>query len=310
MEKQIRTAVDDFSAYSRLNPETRVHLREVLEREKKYHDSEKQPRFYSKALGDDSFAATSLWLERTRWPVTYKNVRRDILQAMTRLPIRAKVGSVETDYILGQGPLEGDPDLIIPRKDEKKIICFLSAVDAMLDRCELTAQNTSRVLLCWLASSRLDICQAKSFALKVEQNTRKRYRLFWKRFIAFTLQAYLLPDRIREQEVKINLNARITSQIKHIWEHHAWEDIDTTRLSWPRLQRLDQSPDVPQRYNYQDIEINPSSRFESPNNKDTSSTSGEESSDDYEISEEDDGNFGAALTSIQISQVRGCNLIT
>ncbi|KAF4442004.1 hypothetical protein F53441_11849 [Fusarium austroafricanum] len=150
-----------------------AHLREVLEREQQYLDAKTQPRFYSKALGDDSFAATSLWLERTRWPITYKNMRRDILQAMTRLPIHDKVGSVETDYILGQGPLEGDPDIIISTGDEEKIMCFLSAVDAMLDRCELTAENTSRVLLYWLASSRLDICQAKPFALKVEQNTRK-----------------------------------------------------------------------------------------------------------------------------------------
>jgi hypothetical protein len=209
MGKQSKTAVSDSPVQSELNPEMRAHLREVLEREQQYLDAKTQPRFYSKALGDDSFAATGLWLERTRWPITYKNVRRDILLAMTRLPIRDKVGSVEIDYILGQGPLEGDPDIIIPRKDEEKIMCFLSAVDAMLDRCGLTAQNTSRVLLCWLASSRLDICQAKPFALKVEKNTRKRYRLLWKRFIAFILRAYLLPDMIRKQEVKINLSARI-----------------------------------------------------------------------------------------------------
>ncbi|KAH7199215.1 hypothetical protein BKA60DRAFT_601312 [Fusarium oxysporum] len=273
---------------SKVSPETHALINEVLKRDKMYRDAETQPRFYSKALGDDSFAATSLWLERTRWPIIYKNVRRDILQAMTRLPIRAKDGSVETDYILGQGPLEGDPDIMIPRKDEEKIMCFLSAVDAMLDRCELTVENTSRVLLCWLASSRLDIYQAKPFALQVEQNTRKRYRLLWKRFIAFTLRAYLLSDMIRQQEVKINLNTRITSQIKYLWEHHAWENIDTMRPSWPSLQRLDQSPDVPQRSNYKDIiEINPSSRFKSLNSDDTGSTSGEESSDDYKSSEEE-----------------------
>uniref|UniRef100_A0A4E9EH69 Uncharacterized protein n=1 Tax=Gibberella zeae TaxID=5518 RepID=A0A4E9EH69_GIBZA len=276
---------------SKVSPEMRAHINEVLKRDKMYRDAETQPRFYSKALGDDSFAATSLWLERTRWPTTYKNVRRDILQAMTRLPIRAKAGSVETDYILGQGPLDGDPDIMIPRKDEEKIMCFLSAVDAMLDRCELTAENTGRVLLCWLASSRLDICQAKPFALKVEQNTRKRYRLLWKRFITFTLRAYLLPGIIREQEVKINLDARLKSQMKHLWEHHAWENIDTMRPIWPSLQRQDQSPGIPQRYNNKDIEINPSGRFESPNSNDTSSISGEESSDDYESSEQEDGNF-------------------
>jgi hypothetical protein len=101
MGKQSKNAVSDSPAQSELNPKMRAHLREVLEREQQYLDTKTQPRFYSKALGDDSFAATSLWLERTRWPITYKNVRRDILLAMIRLPIRDKVGSVEIDYILG-----------------------------------------------------------------------------------------------------------------------------------------------------------------------------------------------------------------
>jgi hypothetical protein len=208
---------------------------------------------------------------------------------MTRLP---KISSLGTDYTLGQGPFEGDPDIQISRKDEEKISCFLSAADAMLDRCELTAQNTSRVLLCWLASSRLDICQAKPFALKVEQNTRKRYRLLWKRFIAFTLRAYLLPVATRQRELKIRLNTQIENQVRHLWEHHAWQYIDMKRPSWPRPQELNHGSGIPQQYNYKDIEINLLSGFKSPYNNDTGSISGEESSDDYASSEEEVGNFG------------------
>ncbi|EXL40817.1 hypothetical protein FOCG_16761 [Fusarium oxysporum f. sp. radicis-lycopersici 26381] len=276
---------------SKVSSETRAHINEVLKRDKMYRDAETQPRFYSKALGDDSFTATSLWLERTRWPIIFKNVRRDILLAMTRLPIHAKVGSVETDYILGQGPFEGNPDIIISRKDEKKITCLLSAIDIMLDRCELTAQHTSRVLLCWLASSRLDIYQPKPFALRIEENTRKRYRLLWKRFIAFTLRAYLLPDAIREKEVNIRLDARIASQVKHLWEHQVWQCMDMTRPSWPRSHKLHHDPDMPQQSNYEDIEINSPGRYVSPHNNDAGSISVEESSDDYESSEEGDGDL-------------------
>ncbi|KAL6411744.1 hypothetical protein AUP68_04118 [Ilyonectria robusta] len=47
-----------------LTLETREHLQGVLDRELKYMEAENQPRVYSKALGDDSFAATSLWLEQ------------------------------------------------------------------------------------------------------------------------------------------------------------------------------------------------------------------------------------------------------
>ncbi|KAJ4007746.1 hypothetical protein NW766_009549 [Fusarium irregulare] len=276
---------------SKVSPETRAHIDEVLKRDKMYRDAETQPRFYSKTLGDDSFAATSLWLERTRWPIMFKNVRRDILLAMTRLPIHAKVGSVETDYVLGQGPFEGDTDIIISREDEKKITCLLSAIDIMLDRCELTAQHTSRVLLCRLASSRLDIYQPKPFALRIEENTRKRYRLLWKRFIAFALRAYLLPDAIREKEVNIRLDGRIASQVQRLWEHPVWQCMSMKKPSWPRLHKLDDDPDIPQRYSDEDIEINSSGRHESPYDDDVGSVSFEESSDDFGSSEEDDGDF-------------------
>ncbi|KAL6408084.1 hypothetical protein AUP68_08457 [Ilyonectria robusta] len=54
---------DQYTKSATVAPETRAHLQEVLEREQRYLDTENQPRVYSKALGDDSFAATSLWLE-------------------------------------------------------------------------------------------------------------------------------------------------------------------------------------------------------------------------------------------------------
>ncbi|PNP59955.1 hypothetical protein FNYG_14717 [Fusarium nygamai] len=79
--------------------------------------------------------------------------------------------------------------------------------------------------------------------------------------------------------------------MKRLWEHHAWENIDTVRPSWPSLQKLDQRSGILQRHSNEDIEINPSGRFESPNSNDTGSISGEESSDDYESSEQGDSIF-------------------
>lgn len=76
---------------------------------------------------------------------------------MTWLPVRTIGHSLGVDYVLGQGPCPGDPDIISPGEEEQKILCILGAVDGMLDRCQLTAQNINRVLLCWLASSRLDV---------------------------------------------------------------------------------------------------------------------------------------------------------
>ncbi|KAF4458828.1 hypothetical protein FALBO_14430 [Fusarium albosuccineum] len=134
---------------TKIPPETRTHIDQVLEREERYLDDEKQPRVYSKALDDDSFATTSLWLERTRWPITYRNVRRDVLLAMTRLPVHTIGHSLGADYFLGQGPCPGDPDIVSPGEEEQKILCILGAVDAMLDRCQLTAQNTNREHEAW-----------------------------------------------------------------------------------------------------------------------------------------------------------------
>jgi hypothetical protein len=117
MGKQTRTAMDDYSVPSHLNPETRAYLREVLEREQKYQDDEKQPRIYGKALGDDSFAGTSLWLERTRWPIIYKNVRRDILQEMTRIPSFRKIDfEFSSNFVLGQIPICAYPRCLLKAK--------------------------------------------------------------------------------------------------------------------------------------------------------------------------------------------------
>ncbi|KAL6405826.1 hypothetical protein AUP68_10965 [Ilyonectria robusta] len=216
-----------------LTLETREHLQGVLDRESKYMEAENQPRVYSKALGDDSFAATSLWLERTRWPIAYKNVRRDILQAMTRLPACNRIDpSFNADFVLGQGPREGDADIVSLKHDEQKIACMLGAVDLTLDRCELTVQHTSRLLLCWLLSSKPGAYQPKPFALMTEENTRKKYRSLWKRFIAFILRAYLISATIREQELKVHLFPELVRQLKCLWEHKAWDFIDTTRRKW------------------------------------------------------------------------------
>ncbi|KAH7113418.1 hypothetical protein EDB81DRAFT_670333, partial [Dactylonectria macrodidyma] len=151
-------------------------------------------------------------------------VRRDILQAMTRIPASPGISTnSSSDFVLGQGPHEGDDDIISSRQDEQKISCVLNAVDLMLDRCELTVQNTNRLLRCWLVSASPTSYQPKSFALMAEPNTRKKYRLLWKRFIALILRGYLMPAATREQELRIRLSPHIMQQLECLWEHRVWE---------------------------------------------------------------------------------------
>ncbi|KAJ0125579.1 Gag polyprotein [Fusarium oxysporum f. sp. albedinis] len=69
-----------------LTPEHYAHVKGVLLRDQNYVRRENEPRVYSKTQGEDSFAATSLWLERTQWPAIFHKSRRDILRALTQLP--------------------------------------------------------------------------------------------------------------------------------------------------------------------------------------------------------------------------------
>ncbi|KAJ3454446.1 hypothetical protein MRS44_018340 [Fusarium solani] len=293
---QTRAAIDDSSARSQLNPETRAHLREVLEREQKYQYDEKQPRVYGKALGDNSFAGTSLWLERTRWPIIYNNVRRDILLAMTRIPSFREIDfKSSSNFVLGQGPRDGDGDVISSGEDEMKISCVLGAVDLMLDRCELTVQNTSRLLRCWLPSANPTSYQPKPFALMAEPNTRKKYRLIWKRFISFVLRGYLMPATLREQELRISLSPNVLQRLERLWEHRVWELIDSRQGKWPEMSETVDDSCQPYHCSSQARQHSTCSYEDMPHHDllssmdDSSSMDGIEGSDaEYEDSEEEE----------------------
>jgi hypothetical protein len=108
-----------------LNREARTHLSGVLEREKNYFDRMNQPRLSAKDLGSDALASTGLWPERTQWRVIFKNARRDILRAMTRLPDRH---SSMSDYVMALGCRQGDMCIRSLYVDEQKLSCTMRAI--------------------------------------------------------------------------------------------------------------------------------------------------------------------------------------
>ncbi|KAH7109811.1 hypothetical protein EDB81DRAFT_704547 [Dactylonectria macrodidyma] len=216
-----------------LTLEMRTHLTQVLEREQRYLDAQDQPRVRSKALGDASFAATSPWLERTRWHVVYQNVRRDILRAMTQLPSNGVCPASAADYNLGQGLCRGDPDITISWQDEQKISCIASAVDIIFDKCEETARHTSRSLLCWLRSPQLQSCQPKPFKLIVQNSSRQRYRRLWKRLLTFIFRGYCIPASIRNEGLNLRLGSAIMQQLDAIWDHESWAAFDPAQRKLP-----------------------------------------------------------------------------
>lgn len=213
-----------------LTPEVYAHLNDVLLRDQKHLEKENQPRVCSKVLGEDTFAATSVWMDRTQWPAIFHNSRRDILRALTQLPDHR---TLAVDYVLGQAPNEEEPDVVSPWQDEQKISCILGALEHVLERCETTARHTSRTLLCWLRSPKLESCGQNPFTLPAERSSRQRYWRLWKRFIAFVIRGYRMPTWIRESETKIRLDGEHSRQLQNIWEHRVWALIDVSGGLWP-----------------------------------------------------------------------------
>lgn len=58
----------------------------VLQRHKRHIQRQEEPRAYAKASREDSLAAISPWLDRTKWRNTYRGVHRDVLKAMVTNP--------------------------------------------------------------------------------------------------------------------------------------------------------------------------------------------------------------------------------
>ncbi|KAH9203136.1 hypothetical protein DL95DRAFT_377907 [Leptodontidium sp. 2 PMI_412] len=168
-------------------------------------------------------------MERTRWEITYQGFRRDILRSLTEMPC----GSPWTDHVLGQSSNPADPELVSPQDDEAKIALLMVAVDYMLDRCEETMRHTGRTILCWLRSTKPQACYPKPFALVALQSSEKKYRQLLKRFLAFVLRAYRMSVDVRRRLTGIRFKKEQLRQMRAIWEHGAWSDVDLSQARWP-----------------------------------------------------------------------------
>ncbi|CZS75066.1 unnamed protein product [Fusarium graminearum] len=217
-----------------LTSEASAHLQQVIDREARYRETLGQPRSTTNDTGTDTFAATSLWLDRTQWPSIYRGSRRDVLRALIRLPDRH---SLNADYILGQGDLEGAPNLKSPRKDEQKISCITRALDSVIDRCEDTVRCTSHNLRCWLLSSRLQSRREIAFNLVAEKSSEIKYRRTQKQFLAFVLRVYRMPDGSRREMMNLKIKPEISTQLDQIWEHSIWNHLDLSKGTWPVIER-------------------------------------------------------------------------
>ncbi|KAF5267206.1 hypothetical protein FOXYS1_1938 [Fusarium oxysporum] len=222
-----------------LTSEASTHLQQVIDREARYREALGQTRTTINDTGTDTFAATSLWLDRTQWPSIYRGSRRDVLRALIRLPDHH---SLNTDYTLGQGNLEGAPNLMSPREDEQKISCIMRALDLVIDRCEETVRCTSHNILCWLLSSRLQSRREIAFNLVAERSSEIRYRRTQKQFLAFILRIYRMPGDSRREIMNVKIKPEISTLLDRIWEHDIWNHLDVSKGNWPVMERQGSPP--------------------------------------------------------------------
>ncbi|KAL7903745.1 hypothetical protein GGI35DRAFT_492304 [Trichoderma velutinum] len=196
--------------------EAETHLNAVLTREKQRLEENNQPAIYDQSPKNNAFASSNPWMDRTQWDQIYKGTRRDILQALIRLPNRHHL---TTHCVIGQRSRKTRPAIVSLDVDEQKISCLLGALDCLLDRCEDTVRNTSRHILCWLHSTDHQSCSRKPFSLVSKVGSKKRYRRLWKCLIAFL--------------TNVPLGLKAQNQIRNLLEHEAWEHIETRKGLWP-----------------------------------------------------------------------------
>lgn len=228
-------AVGKHSATEDDNPacatvEADIHLSAVLRREQQYLDINSQPSVFGKSLNNDTFAASTPWMDRTQWDQTYKGDRRDILQALIQLPDRRYLA---TDYPIGQRTCNGRPEIVSSYKNEQKLSCIVGAIDCLLDRCEETVQKTSRHILCWLQSTDHYACSRKPFSLVSKVASQKRYRRLWKCLVVFVFRSCWLLRAISEELMDIPLRPEAQNLVRAILNHEAWENINITEGVWP-----------------------------------------------------------------------------
>lgn len=118
--------------------------------------------------------------------------------------------------VCGRGQDGCEEDLVSPPDDEERIARIASQVDALMDRCEETAEKTSRNLRCWLRSTRPRSAYIKPFELVQLPSTKKSYRRLWKRVLVLVLRAYRLDPDTRDRLTGIRLKKRVYGCIQLI----------------------------------------------------------------------------------------------
>ncbi|KAJ9655510.1 hypothetical protein H2201_008786 [Coniosporium apollinis] len=190
------------------------HLESVREREQARR--QEQQRADLTDTGAQTLQSTGPWMERTRWPITYQGVRRDILLRLANIPVTDEANR----YKLVR--TEDGVDLASSGEDEKRIWHLTQVVQVLLDRCEETMRRTSRPILCWLITARPLPCFPKPFKFLGREKSRRSYRRWLKGFVAFVFRVWRMESKIRSSLAGIQFSQKQSARMRSIWEHRLW----------------------------------------------------------------------------------------
>lgn len=131
-----------------------------------------------------------------------------------------------------------EEDIVISADDEQKIAALAMVTMGVIERCEHTARTTSRNLLCWLQSLRLNESYSKPFIFVSWASSRMKYYALLKRFIAMVFRAFLMPVRIRRRTAGIQFKKSQLDAMTAIWNHNVWREEDAVKPGfWGKSQK-------------------------------------------------------------------------
>jgi hypothetical protein len=194
--------------------QTLDHLEDVLSREQQRNQSSAHVGATAALDANPAFPELRPWLERTGWGVTYQAMNRALLRSLALLP--SKIHDVRPLVVgragTGEGHAQLHYDIVIPAADEQKTAILAVAAVGVMERCEDTARTTSRNLLCWLWSVRLNEPYSKPFALVGRASSRMKHYALLRQLIAMVFRAFRLPAHARQQAAGIRFK-RLQPQV-------------------------------------------------------------------------------------------------
>jgi hypothetical protein len=130
------------------------------------------------------------------------------------------MGSIEYTTAFCIGEHKGTK-LISSAEDEQKTSRLVVVVDHMLNRCEETMRRTSRLILCWLRTGH-GSCLPQPFQFLGRPSSRKQYRLYFKRFVAFIFRAYRMGPASRKTLLGVTFKRTQLDMLRAIWDYQIW----------------------------------------------------------------------------------------